>query len=137
MKPRRTLALRPWKIVEDSAWTLAQKLDKPDPNRRVAFGVKWCCCRFKVFGLEHGGRHYCRCGYPIKSYAIYDMSPLMQALWPISVILGAVSLAYAVTPAAMRQEGRPPDCDNIVLACPNNGKPLTCEDIVVTCFRGG
>ena len=70
MKPRRTLALRPWKIVEDSAWTLAQKLDKPVSNSTAVFGVKWCCCRFKVYELEYEGRHYCRCGYPIKSYAI-------------------------------------------------------------------
>ena len=130
MKPRRALALRPWKIVKESAWKLAKKFDKPDPNSTAAFGVKWCCCPFKVFELEYEDRHYCRCGYPIKSYAIYDMSPLMQAVWPIAVILAAVGLAYTVTPVTMRQEGKPPDCDNIVLACPDTGKPLTCDDIV-------
>ena len=97
--------------------------------------MNWCCCRFKVFALEYEGRHYCRCGYPIKSYAIYDMSPLAQAVWPIAVILAAVGLAYAVTPVAMRQEGKPPDCDNIVLACPDNGKPPTCDNIVVACQK--
>ncbi len=157
MKPRRGSALWRWKVVDESARKLVQELEKPVPSSGALlraghpgqaahrFGrsaseqwnVKWCGCRLKVFALKYEGRHYCRCGYPIKSYAIYDMSPLMQALWPIAVILAAIGLVYAVTAPVMNWDGKPADCDNIVLACPDNGKAPTCDDIVVACPKGG
>lgn len=156
-KPRRGLA--PWrrKTVQDSTRNLAQTLEKPVHDTGVVrpawhsdqafdrFGlsasepwtVTWCRCRLKVFALEHEGRHYCRCGYPIKRYAIYDMSPVMQALWPIPAILALIGLVYAVTAPLMHWDNRSVDCDNIVLMCPDNEKPPSCDDIVVACPKGG
>jgi hypothetical protein len=157
VKPLWGSALGRSKVVEDSARNLAQRLDKPvhdtgavlrsghsdHPSNRFGrsasepWNVKWCRCRFKVFALEYEGRHYCRCGYPIKRYAIYDMSPPMQALWPIGVILGIIGLVYVVSAPLMHWDNKSADCDNIVLACPDNGKPPTCDDIVVACSKGG
>ena len=40
MKPRSALKLWLWTVVEDSAWKLAQKLDKHNPNRTSGFCSK-------------------------------------------------------------------------------------------------
>ena len=84
--------------------------------------VKWCCCRFKVYALECEGQHYCRCGYPIKSYAFYDISPAMQALLPIVVVVAAIGLFYALTAPVMNWDwDKLPVCDNIIMMCPKGG----------------
>jgi hypothetical protein len=133
------------KAVEDTAHKLREELDQvgakigiatpktgqqsaqPDQSsdcsvsRAAGSGsIKWCCCRFKVFALECEGQHYCRCGYPIKSYAFYDISPAMQALLPIVVVLAAIGLLYALTAPAMNWD-KPPVCDNIIVMCPKGG----------------
>jgi hypothetical protein len=135
-------ALRREKAVEDAAHTLRVELDpvgakigaamartgqhcaQPDQSsdfshERASGSAKWCCCRFKVFALECEGQHYCRCGYPIKSYAFYDMSPAMQALSPIVVVLAAIGLLYALTAPVMNWDT--PVCDDTIVACLEGG----------------
>ena len=80
--------------------------------------MKWCCCRCKVFALNNDGQHYCRCGYPIKSYAFYDMSPTMQALLPIAVVLAAIGLFNLLMIPVMNWHDTRLICDYIMLACP-------------------
>ncbi len=137
MKPGWTWSLRPRKAVEDAGHDLAAERNGvgarqqgTQPNQSSAYlgrraagswSVKWCGCRLKVFELEYDGQHYCRCGYPIKRYSIYDMSPTAQALWPIAVVLALIGLLYALTAPAMHWEGKRPICDDIVLACPKGG----------------
>jgi hypothetical protein len=136
------------RVVDDSARKLAQKLalrsghsDQSSSRfgRSAAepWGVKWCGCRFKVFALEYQGQHYCSCGYPIKSYAIYGMSPLMQALWPIAVILAVIGLVYVLTAPVMNWDGKPPDCNDVMVACPERKPPIICDNVQVACPKGG
>jgi hypothetical protein len=87
-------------------------------ERAGSCSVKWCCCRFKVFALECDGQHYCRCGYPIKRYALYDTSPAMQALLPIVVVLAVIGLLHLLIAPVMDWDGTRHICDNIVVACP-------------------
>jgi hypothetical protein len=75
-----------------------------------------------VFALECEGQHYCRCGYPIKSYAFYDISPVKQALLPIVVVLATIGLLYALTAPVMNWDwDKPPVCDDIIVMCPKGG----------------
>jgi hypothetical protein len=138
-------ALRREKAVEDAAHTLRVELDQvgtkigaatPRTSQHCAqadqssdcsnarsagsWSVKSCCCRFKVFALECEGQHYCRCGYPIKSYAFYDISPAMQALLPIIVVLAAIGLLYALTAPVMNWD-KAPVCDDTIVACLEGG----------------
>jgi hypothetical protein len=142
MKPHWASALGRWKAVEDAAHKLREELDKvanigaatrttgqqraqPDqssdcfgPRAAGSSSVKWCCCRCKVFALNNDGQHYCRCGYPIKSYAFYDMSPTMQALLPIAVVLAAIGLFNLLMIPVMNWHDTRLICDDIMLACP-------------------
>jgi len=97
-----------------------QSSDCSDAQAAGSWNVKWCCCRFKVFALDCEGQHYCRCGYPIKSYTFYDMSPAMQALLPIVVVLAAVGLMYVLTAPIMNWD-KAPVCDGIIVACLEGG----------------
>jgi hypothetical protein len=140
MKPRWPSMLGRRKAVEDAAHKLREELDKvantgapttsqqraqPDqssdcfgPRAAGSSSEKWCCCRFKIFVLDCDGQHYCRCGYPIKSYAFYDMSPTMQALLPIVVVLAVIGLLHLLLAPVMDWGGTRRICDNIVLVCP-------------------
>jgi len=97
-----------------------QSSDFSDARASGSWNVKWCCCRFKVFALECEGQHYCRCGYPIKSYAFCDVSPAMQALLPIIVVMAATGLLYALTAPAINWD-KAPVCDGIIVACLEGG----------------
>jgi|SRR5262245_41519983 len=97
-----------------------QSSDCSDARTAGSWSVKSCCCRFKVFALECEGQHYCRCGNPIKSYAFYDMSPAMQALSPIIVVLAAIGLLYALTAPIMNWD-KAPVCENVIVACLEGG----------------
>ncbi len=144
MKPPKSSALWQWKIVEDTDRELAvlssghphQSFSSYSRSSAEPWTVKWCCCRLKVFALRHGGRNYCRCGYPIKRSAIY-VSPVVQALWPIGVIIAIIGLVYAVTTPMMNWDSKPPDCDNIVLACLHKGEAPICDNILLACAEGG